>query len=316
KASAPAADHDYMVALDGSGDFCTLQGAVDAVVDNDPCRTLIKVKKGTYRELVHIPINKTNVTWLGEDRDTTIMAAYNCENFAISPGSDNRMMLRCYANGFRMYNMTFHNLTPDGGTQAETIKHSGQQSIVNNCKFMSFQDTLCLNGQMYLKDCYIEGDTDYIWGYGTVYFNTCRMHSVSTKSYVTQPRTADGTNGFFFVDCNLTCPTGLTGCYLGRMTGTSLYPYAQSVYINCTMPKTLFLPVGWKPIAGEDLSYRRWWEYKSVEPNGTLIDVSQRLNPGSRQLTDAEAVTWRDVNNVFGTWNPKVLDLPTASWLP
>ncbi len=320
KAAAPAADHEYIVSLDGSGDFCTLQGAVDAVVDNDPCRTLIKVKKGAYREQGHIPSTKTNVTWLGEDRDTTIMAVYNCEYF--NTGSDLRMMLRCYADGFRMYNMTFHNLTPDGGTQAETIKHSGLQCIVKNCKYMSYQDTLCLNGQMYLKDCYIEGNTDYIWGYGTVYFDTCQMHSVSTKSHVTQSRTANGNNGLFSVDCNLTCPTGLTNCDLGRMTtssGVPSAPYAQAAYINCIMPSTLIIPAGWRPSTPDDLNNRRWWEYKSVEPNGTLIDVSQRLNPGSKQLDDANAVYWRDVNNVFSAspWNPKALgEFPTASWQP
>ena len=53
----------------------------DAVVNNDPCRTLVKVKKGTYREIVNIPSGKANMTWLGEDRDTTIMAAYNFEGF-------------------------------------------------------------------------------------------------------------------------------------------------------------------------------------------------------------------------------------------
>ena len=63
KTTAPAADHDYMVALDGSGDFCTLQGAIDAVTDYDPNRTLIKIRKGTYREQAHIPGSKANMTW-------------------------------------------------------------------------------------------------------------------------------------------------------------------------------------------------------------------------------------------------------------
>jgi len=315
KVVAPAADHDYTVALDGSGDFCTLQGAVDAVVNNDPCRTLIKVRKGTYREIVNIPSNKANMTWLGEDRDTAIMAAYNFNGF--NGSSDTRMLIRGSANGFRMYNMTFHNLRPkaSGNNQAETIKHSGLQSIVKNCKFMSFQDTLCLNGQMYLEDCYIEGDVDYIWGYGTVYFDRCEIHSLTTKGYITQSRQVSGVNGFFFVDCNLTSPAGMTNCYLGRGAGSG-YPYGQTAYINCTMPNTMFYPVGWL-LNGTDPTNLRFWEYKSVAPDGTLIDVSQRLNPGSTQLDDANGLYWRDVNNVFGTWNPQTLgELPTASWQP
>jgi len=312
RASAPAADHEYIVALDGSGDFCTLQGAVDAVVSSDPCRTLIKLKKGSYREQINIPSGKNNITWLGEDRDTTILAVYNRQAF--NNGSDYRMMIRGSANGFRMYNMTFWNTAPDNSGQAETIKHSGLQCIAGNCRFKSYQDTLCLNGQMYVNKCYIEGDTDYIWGTGTVYFDKCEMRCLSTQSYITQPRTAQGVNGFFLVDCNLTSPPGLTGCYLGRTTDSN-YPYCQSVYINCTMPSTLIMPIGWI-IAGGDTSNLRLWEYKSVDPCGNLIGVRAR-NSYSKQLDDANALYWRDVNNVFGTWNPKTLgELPTASWQP
>lgn len=312
KTAAPTADRDYTVALDGSGDFCTLQGAVDAVFDNDPARTIIRLRKGTYREQVHVPSSKKNITWLGEDRDTTSVAVYNREAF--NPGSNYRMAVAYYADGFRMYNMTLHNTAPDNSGQAETIKHSGQYSIVKNCKFLSYQDTLLLAGQMYLTDCYIEGDTDYVWGDGTVYFEGCELRSMSNGSYVTQPRQAASNNGYFLVDCNLTSPAGITNCYLGRMF-INRSEYAQTVLINCVMPSTLFYPIGWN-LQGTLPDNLRLWEYKSVDPNGNLIDVSQRVNPGSRQLSDAEAAIWRDVNNVFGAWNPKALEPPTTGWLP
>jgi pectin methylesterase-like acyl-CoA thioesterase len=329
KASAPTADHDYTVALDGSGDFCTLQGASDTVANNDATRTIIKIKKGTYRELLNIPSSKTNITWLGEDRDTTILAAYNFEGF--NTGTDYRGIMRIAPTGLRTYNMTFHNLRPKtgGNNQAEITKNSCMKNIAKNCKFMSFQDTLCLNGQHYFKDCYIEGDTDFIWNTGVAYFDKCELHLLSTQSHVTQSRTTNGTNGFFFVDCNLTSPAGLTGCDLGRMTTTTnptpppptvpSAPYAQVAFINCIMPKGLIIAAGWKPSTPDDLTNRRWWEYKSVEPNGTLIDVSGRLNPGSKQLDDANATYWKDITHVFSAspWDPKNLgELPTASWQP
>jgi hypothetical protein len=314
RASAPAADHDYVVALDGSGDFCTLQGAVDAVANNDATRTLIRIKKGTYREIVNIPSGKANMTWLGEDTDTTIIAGYNRELF--NSGTANRVMVKNYGNGFRMYNMTFRNTAPDNSGQAETIRNNALQCLAQNCKYKSYQDTLLLNsGQTYFNNCYIEGDTDYIWGGGTAYFNKCELHSLSTQSYVTQPRAAQNVNGLFLVDCNLTSPPGLTGCYLGRTTNNS-YPYCQSVFINCTMPSTLILPVGWKIADGTDTTNLRWWEYKSVDPCGNLIGVRVRA-PYSKQLDDANALWWRDVNNVFGTWNPQTLgEFPTAAWQP
>ncbi|MDD5010898.1 MAG: pectinesterase family protein, partial [Phycisphaerae bacterium] len=315
KTAAPAADHDYMVALDGSGDFCTVQGAVDAVANNDSVRTLIRIKNGNYRGMVHIPSAKINITWLGENKDTTVISAYNREAF--NAGSDKRMLVRCYAGGFRMYNLTLYNTAPDNSGQAETIKNSGSKCIMRNCNFKSYQDTLLLGGKMYFKDCYIEGDTDYIWGDGTVYFDKCQMHSMSSSSYVTQPRTPNGTNGYFLVDCNLTAQTGITDCWLGRMF-LDRSEYAQVVLINCVMPTAPFNPIGWKKNTLVDTSNLRLWEYKSVDPSGNLIDVSGRLYPGSRQLTDVEAVFWRDVNNVFsGTWNPKAdAEAPSASWQP
>jgi hypothetical protein len=243
------------------------------------------------------------------------MAAYNRDAF--NTGNDNRMLIRTSASGFRMYNMTFHNLTPKGGGQAEITKHSGNKGMAANCKYMSYQDTLCISaGQMYMRDSYIEGDTDYIWGAGTAYFDRCELRSLSTKSHVTQPRAAaPPVNGFFIVDCNLTAAPGITQCDLGRTTDNS-YPYCQSVYINCTMPSTVFLPAGWTIANGTTTTNLRWWEYKSVDPCGNLIDVSGRV-PYSKQLDDANGLYWRDANNVFGTWNPQNLgELPTAAWHP
>ena len=319
KASAPAADHDYTIALDGSGDFCTLQGACDYVTDNDATRTFIKIKKGTYRELINIPSNKINITWLGEGRDTAIIAAYNRDAF--NGGTSTRNLVRNSGNGFRMYNLTLQNTTLKGGHQAETIRQNATKCIAKNCKFKSYQDTLYFSGgQTYFKDTYVEGDTDFIWGSGTAYFDKCEIRSMSTSSYVTQPRTAGSANGLFFVDCNMTVAAGVTAssCYMARLMNAN--DYAQVVYINCTMPKTLFNSLGWFKNDQVNMGNLRLWEYKSVEPNGTLINVSGRLTPGSRQLTDAEAITWRDVSNVFSyspAWNPKALgELPSASWQP
>jgi hypothetical protein len=316
KSSAPAADHEYLITQDSSGDFCTMQGALDAVADNDSTRTLIKIKNGNYRGMFQLAATKINVTLLGENKDNTILSVYNREAF--NAGSDSRMLFRARANGLRMYNLTLHNTAPDNSGQAETIKQSGLQCIMENCKFRSYQDTHCLNGQLYVKDCYIEGDTDYVWGTATAYFDKCELKCLSTQSYISQPRCAQAANGLFFVDCTITSPTGLTGCYLGRTTNNS-YPYCQSVFIDCTMPNNLILPVGWALASGTDVTNLRWWEYKSKTPDGTLIYTGARLNPGTKQLTDAEAIYWRDVNNVFSysPWNPKIAtDAPSAAWQP
>ncbi|MEN6386476.1 MAG: pectinesterase family protein [Phycisphaerales bacterium] len=314
KASAPAADHEYVVALDSSGDFCTMQGVIDAVADNDTLRTLIKIKDGNYRGVFYILNTKNNITLLGENKDTTILSAYNREAF--NGGSDYRMLVRSYGANLRIYNLTMHNTTPDGGNQAETIKQSGNKCIIENCKFRSFQDTLCLNGQIYMNNSYVEGDSDFIWNTGTVYFNKCEIKCLTDGSVVSQPRTSS-VNGFFFVDCAITSEPNVNDCYLGRLFLG--YNYAQSAFINCTMPADLFKPIGWNKNDQTNMDSIRLWEYKSRTPEGTLIDVSQRLTPGSRQLTDAETLYWRDANNVFqySAWNPKIATQPPSpAWQP
>ncbi|MBN1806190.1 MAG: Ig-like domain-containing protein [Sedimentisphaerales bacterium] len=316
KVSAPAADHDYLVTADGSGDFCTIQGASDAVVDNDTTRTIIKIKNGNYRELVNTTTSKINMTWLGEDSNTTVICGYNRDAF--NSGTDYRMMVKIQGNGLRAYNVNFHNTAPDNSGQAETIRNkSGLQCLLDNCKFLSYQDTLLLDSQTYFRNCYIQGDTDYIWGVGVAYFDNCEIRSMTDESsYLTQPRTPSTNNGFFFVDCNLTSPTGVNNAYFARLF--SGYDYAQVVFIDCIMASDMIRPIGWNTNTQSLMDYLRLWEYKSRTPDGTLIDTSSRLNPGSIQLDDANATYWRNVENVFSVnpWNPKVVNQPTDSWSP
>lgn len=60
--------YDYVVAQDGSGDFFTVQEAVNAVPDfRKNVRTTILVRKGTYKEKIIIPESKINISLIGED---------------------------------------------------------------------------------------------------------------------------------------------------------------------------------------------------------------------------------------------------------
>jgi hypothetical protein len=315
KAVAPTVDHDYTVALDGTGDFCTIQGASDAVTNNDPCRTIIRIKNGTYRELLSVPSSKKNVTWLGQDKDSTIVAAFNNNNFNTS-GSSYRCMVEVSASDFRMYNMTLRNTTPQGGSQAESIKVNGaQRFLAQDCKFYSYQDTLLVSGTAYFGDCYIEGDVDYIWGYGSVFFERCELKNLRTGGYINQARNGSGVPGYFFVDCKLTAPAGISGMWLARIDQAA-FPYSQVVFINTIMQSGVIAAQGWNIYGSGSTANLQFWEYKSVDLSGNPVNISSR-HPASRQLSDAEALYWRNPANVLGGWAPTALpDLPTAAWQP
>jgi RIP metalloprotease RseP len=65
--------YDFVVAKDGSGDFKTVQEAIDAVPHLRKNRTLIFIKNGVYKEKLLLPSTKTNVSLIGEDLYSTVL---------------------------------------------------------------------------------------------------------------------------------------------------------------------------------------------------------------------------------------------------
>src|SRR5688572_10476009 len=63
----------FIVSADGAGDFKTIQEAIYAVRDLSQQQVTIHIKNGSYREKIVIPSWKTNITLLGESRDSTII---------------------------------------------------------------------------------------------------------------------------------------------------------------------------------------------------------------------------------------------------
>ena len=71
------AQQRWVVAQDGSGDFRSVQLALDAIKEgnNDPVE--IYVKKGIYREVVVADARKSKIHLIGEDKVNTIISFDN-----------------------------------------------------------------------------------------------------------------------------------------------------------------------------------------------------------------------------------------------
>jgi len=293
---------DLIVAADGSGDFKTIQAAVDAVPADSATRTTILVRKGTYAELVIVAREKKNLTLRGEDRKGTVIAAIN--NAALNPRR--REMFSAEADDFILENLTLHNTTPKGGTQAEAIRVHAERVVMRHCDFKSFQDTLRLDGRVYVQDCYVEGDVDYVWGGGTVYFERCTFHSVY-NGYLVQSRNGADALGYVFVDCRLTGTPNIERYVLARIEPVR-FPHSHVAFIDCAMGPHI-LPVGWQLDKAPGASapgpapHIRFLEYHSVDLAGKPLDVRGRL-PASRQISADEAVDLRSVGRVLGGWVP------------
>jgi pectinesterase len=288
------------VAQDGSGDFQTIQAAVNSMPDHSQFRLTIIVKNGTYSEKLVIPSWKTKITLIGEDKDKTIItwndySGKEVNGVKLSTFTSYTVLVQ--GNDFHAENITFENSAGTGVGQAVALHVEADRCIFKNCRLIANQDTLYTgvdNSRQYYIDCYIEGTTDFIFGPATVLFQNCHIHG-KKNSYITAASTPQGHRfGYVFKDCKITTSAETTKLYLGR----PWRPYAKTVFMNCELPESI-LPEGWhnwsKPDAEKTTFYG---EYKST---GKGASVATRV-PWSHQLSDEEAKTFT-LENIFGDWN-------------
>ena len=310
--SAPPAGASVLtVNADGSGDFCTIQGAVDFVPAGNAQRVVVNVKNGTYQEIVNVPSSKPLITVRGESRAGTIQKYPNNNNLNPSTTTRPSFNVNSGANDFTLENITLQNSTPQGGSQAEAFRSYALRTTVNSVNLLSYQDTILTQGSAFFANSYVEGDVDFMWGTGNTFFKNTELKMMRENlGYYTQIRNGSGAYGNVYVGCRFTRAAGVTnGSYFGRIDPDD-FPYSQVVLIDSRMDSHI-LPVGWRfdnpTSAPEPANYPniRYWEANSRALDGvTPIDCSQR-HPLSRSdcnnpLTPAEADFYRNPANILG----------------
>ena len=288
-----------VVSRDGTGDFRTLQEAVESARAFMDYTVTIYVKNGVYKEKVIVPSWVENIDIIGEDRDKTIITYDDHANI-------NKMgTFRTYTVKVEGSDITFKNLTIENNAaqlgQAVALHTEGDRLKFINCRILGNQDTIYTGAKftrLYFKNCYIDGTTDFIFGPSTALFENCMIHS-KRNSYVTAASTPkEAKYGYIFKHCKLTAEPGVDKVYLGR----PWRPYAYTLFIECELGKHI-VPAGWHNWGKQsNEETARYMEYKNT---GEGANVSERV-AWSKQLTkkEAEAVT---VDAIFGTqsnWNP------------
>lgn len=319
--SQGTADYDILVAADGSGFFRTVQAAIDAAPTNLTEPFVIFIKNGKYKEKISIPSNKPFIQLVGESVANTILYY---DDYAAKPmpgggtlGTQNSAGFSISATDFSAFNITFAN-TYGNGSQAVAVLVNNDRAVFKNCRFLGNQDTLYPKGpgtpRHYFKDCYIDGNVDFIFGSSAALFEDCVIYAKSRdnngSSYITAPNTPAGRDyGYVFQDCILPENTGLTTYFLSRpwQNTSAHHPRAhnKNVFLNPIMSKSI-KPEGWSiwnESTDTDLIY--YGEYNSHFWDGTPMDISQRV-PWSYQLNSAEAATYTR-ENIFGDWDPCTL---------
>lgn len=295
----------FTVAQDGSGDFTKVQDALNAVPDYRRNRTVIFIKNGVYEEKLILPASKQLVTLIGEDVEKTILTysdwAQKLTIFGEQIGTSGSSSFFIYGRDFYAENITFRNDAGPVG-QAVAVHVSGDRAVFFNCKFLGHQDTLFTyadNSRQYYRNCYIEGTTDFIFGWSTAVFDECIIHS-KRNSYITAASTLETTQfGYLFYKCKLTADPDVNRVYLGR----PWRDYAKTVFRECVMGAHIH-PAGWHNWNRPDREKTTFYaEYLNCGPGS---DRSARVL-WSYTLTPEQARLWTVENVLAGDdgWNPK-----------
>ena len=286
----------FTVAKDGSGEYKYIQDAIDAMRVYPLAPITLYIKNGTYNEKIELPANNTDVTFIGESVDKTIIT------FSDYSGRGKHTTFTSFTakisgNRFRAENITFANTAGPVG-QALALYVDADKAVFKNCKFLGNQDTIFTSGEtsrQYFVDCYIEGTTDFLFGPATTVFQHCTIRAKS-NSFITAASTTEGKKfGYVFLDCKVIADSAVTKVYLGRPWRA----HSKTVFIRCELPKQVAPERwnNWNNPANEQTVY--YAEYKST---GEGAEASQRV-PWSKLLTDKEAKDY-SLENIFSGTNP------------
>ena len=328
--------YDAVVAQDGTGDYATVQAAVDAAPANLVKPWLIFIKEGTYNEHVDVPADKPYLHFIGQGRDKVKIADDKlC-------GGDNALHVDVgatfvakssdlYFEGISFVNT--YGVEQNAGPQALALNTKADRVVFNNCGMYSYQDTWITPSESdcrgYVKKCFIEGAVDFIYNNGDYFFDGDTLNIVrKSGGYIVAPsHDADSKWGYVFMNNVITAPgvPSETDVWLGR----PWHNQPKTVFIN-TKAEVTIPAAGWYDTMGGIPAI--FAEYNTMDADGNPLDLTHRNNyywytDGNGQkvegyaksvLTDEEAATYTIENVLRGTdnWQPELMTEACAAPAP
>jgi pectinesterase len=293
-----------VVALDGSGQFKSVQEAINAAPQLiDPASTwTIRIKPGTYKELIYVMREKRFIRLIGDDPARTIISG---DLYAGMIGHDGQPIgtfrtptMWIDADDFSVEGVTIANVAGKVG-QAVALRIDGDRVVVKNCRLTGWQDTLLVNrGRHYFERCTIAGAVDFIFGGATDFFESCDIECLG-DGYITAASTLpDDPFGFVFARCKITGAEPSVRTFLGRPWRA----FASTMFIDTQMDGVV-RPVGWnnwdRP---EREKTSRYVEFNS---SGTGANPAARASwAGTLTATAAEEISAGKVLAGRDRWSP------------
>lgn len=294
----------FTVAKDGSGEYRTIQDAIDAMRVYPLQPITLYIKNGVYNEKIELPANNTDVTFIGESVDKTIIT-FNDYSGRGKTTTFSSYTAKISGNRFVAENITFSNSAGPVG-QAVALYVDADKAVFKNCRFLGNQDTIFAAGEtarQYFFHCFIEGTTDFIFGPSTAIFQDCTIRAKS-NSFITAANTTPGKKfGFVFLDCKIIADSSVTKLYLGRPWRAQ----SRTAFLRCQLPKSI-APEGWNNWGNPD--NEKTVVYAEFKNTGEGARPASRVS-WAKQLSEKEAKTFT-VENIFAL--PSVMPADN-SWI-
>jgi pectinesterase len=320
---APIAATGVTVAADGSGNYTTVQAAVNAAPANSTGTFTITIKPGTYRGTVSIPSNKPHLSLIGSGSSAS--AVVLVENHASGTpkpgggtyGTSGSATVTIAAADTTVSNLTMANDFNEAAStlsakQAVAVNTSGDRVQFSGVRLLGNQDTLLVNSsgtavrRLYVRNSYVEGDVDFLFGAGTMVFQNGEVRSLtrgssSNNGYITAAATNNANRyGFLFWGTHLTSNAPAKSVYLGRPwhPGGDPNAIAQVLYRGVTMDAHI-RDDPWTDMSGFSWRDARFFEYSSTGAGATV-------NSNRPQMSSATAQQYTPTAYLAGSdgWNP------------
>jgi pectinesterase len=320
KAAPPSSGvSKVVVAADGTGDFNTVQGAIDWAPNTPSRRITIFIKNGDYEEIVFAK-NKSNLIIRGEDRNRVRVGYPNNSAFNPPKSGPSRRPAFTINEGSSIQLSTFTINNYFIG-QAEALLVRGKKIIIDRMTLNGSGDAFTTYGTIYFSNSKLTGHGDTVLGYGAVFFTGSTVESIGPFTWT---RTPAGQHGNVFVNSTLigidkplpwTTNQKAKAVFArlpqnGKGANTHNFPNAECVLISV---RTSGVPVeGWGPIQsapGFDSSKVRFYEYNTMDVNGRPVDLSRRHGVVKVLKADKDAKTIADYSRpefVLGGWKPVI----------
>ena len=277
------------VAADGSGSYKTVQAAINAA--SGTARQFILVKPGTYRELISIANNKPPITLYGADSDATKVVIVNDQTASSAGGTAQSATFSAKANGLSLLNLSISNdfASPNATSQAVALYTTGDTTVLENVRLHGFQDTLYIDSsgptvvaRVYIKNSFIEGDTDFIFGRATAVIEGSTLNYLSSRKgsgsgvYLAPSTVVANDYGFLLIGCSFTADATAPAnkISLGRswdQGGVTPTPNGQAVIRESMLGAHISKTAPWAAAATSGRAYsatgNRFFEYCNSGPS-------------------------------------------------